>query len=52
MTRTTQEQWKPITRYNEFEFEGNYEISSWGNIRNRETKKHSLHTVTEAETDT
>lgn len=39
MTRTTQEQWKPITRYKEFEFKGNYEISSWGNIRNRETKK-------------
>lgn len=38
MTKTTGEQWKPITHYKNFTFTGKYEISSWGRIRNRETK--------------
>lgn len=38
MTKKTGEQWKPITHYKDFVFTGRYEISSWGNIRNRETK--------------
>ena len=38
MTKTTGEQWKTITHYKDFVFTGRYEISSWGNIRNRETK--------------
>lgn len=38
MTKKTGEQWKPITHYKGFVFTGRYEISSWGNIRNRETK--------------
>ena len=38
MTKRTQEQWKTITNYKDFEFTGIYEISSWGNIRNRITK--------------
>jgi hypothetical protein len=38
MTKTTGEQWKAITHYKNFTFTGKYEISSWGRIRNRETK--------------
>ena len=38
MTKKTGEQWKPITHYKNFVFTGRYEISSWGRIRNRETK--------------
>ena len=38
MTKTTGEQWKTITHSKDFVFTGRYEISSWGNIRNRETK--------------
>ena len=38
MTKTTGEQWKTITHYKDFVFTGRYEISSWGHIRNRETK--------------
>ena len=38
MTKKTGEQWKTITHYKNFVFTGRYEISSWGNIRNRETK--------------
>lgn len=38
MTKKTGEQWKTITHYKNFVFTGRYEISSWGRIRNRETK--------------
>ena len=38
MTKKTGEQWKAITHYKNFVFTGRYEISSWGRIRNRETK--------------
>ena len=38
MTKKTGEQWKPITHYKTFVFTGRYELSSWGRIRNRETK--------------
>jgi len=38
MTKTTGEQWKPITTYKNFVFSGKYEISSWGRIRNKTTK--------------
>ena len=35
----TQEKWKVITEYQGHLFEGKYEVSSWGNVRNTETKK-------------
>ena len=34
-----QEQWTPIIKFKGFSFTGRYEISSWGNIRNAETKE-------------
>lgn len=35
----TQERWAIITTYKNFIFDGKYEVSNWGNIRNAETKK-------------
>ncbi len=35
----TQEQWKPITRYQGHTFDGKFEVSSWGNVRQKQTKK-------------
>lgn len=34
----TLEKWQTITSYKDYEFDGKYEISNWGNIRNRDTK--------------
>lgn len=39
MNKTTAEQWKTITKYKNFNFPGKYEISSWGRIRNKDTKE-------------
>lgn len=36
--RTT-ERWAAIRIYKGFVFSGKYEVSSWGNLRNAETKK-------------
>lgn len=35
----TLERWKTITTYKEWCFDGKYEVSNWGNIRNKETKQ-------------
>lgn len=35
----TQEQWKTITEYQGHKFDGKFEVSSWGNVRQKETKK-------------
>lgn len=35
---STGEQWREIKEYGSFIFNGEYEISSWGNIRNKKTK--------------
>ena len=34
----TLEQWKAITEYQGHAFTGKYEVSNWGNVRNRDTK--------------
>ena len=39
MNKTTQERWIAIRYYNGFVFDGKYEVSNWGNLRNAETKK-------------
>lgn len=36
----TQEQWKTITKYQGHNFDGKFEVSSWGNVRQKETKKN------------
>ena len=33
------EKWKTITTYKSWIFDGKYEVSNWGNIRNVETKQ-------------
>lgn len=35
---STQERWTAIRYYKGYTFDGKYEISNWGNIRNAETK--------------
>lgn len=35
----TLEQWKTITEYQGHAFTGKYEVSNWGNVRNRETQQ-------------
>lgn len=35
----TQEKWKIITEYQGHIFNGSFEVSNWGNVRNVETKK-------------
>lgn len=35
----SQEHWKPIKEYQGHTFTGLYEVSDWGRVRNRETKK-------------
>ena len=33
----TLEKWKPIIEYKGYKFTGKYEVSNWGNIRNKQT---------------
>ena len=33
----TQEKWRPITEYQGHTFDGSFEVSNWGNVRNVET---------------
>ena len=35
----TLEKWKAITKYKDWEFDGKYEVSNWGNLRNATTKQ-------------
>lgn len=35
----TQEKWRLITEYQGHIFDGRYEVSNWGNVRNVETQK-------------
>lgn len=35
----TQEVWRPITEYQGHKFDGQFEVSNWGNVRHRQTKK-------------
>lgn len=39
MNKTTQEKWIQIRYYKGYVFDGKYEISNWGNLRNVDTKK-------------
>lgn len=34
----TQEVWRPITKYQGHKFDGRFEVSNWGNVRNRQIK--------------
>lgn len=36
----TQEKWRAITEYQGHNFNGSFEVSNWGNVRNIETKKY------------
>lgn len=35
----TLEKWHDITEYRGYKFNGKYEVSNWGNVRNKETKQ-------------
>lgn len=35
----SQEKWKPITEYQGHIFDGKFEVSNWGNVRNKVTGK-------------
>lgn len=35
----TLEKWKAITKYKDWEFDGKYEVSNWGNLSNATTKQ-------------